>query len=174
VAELLLARKAHVNAKESDYAKTSLHFAAEGGHQDVAKLLLACKADVDARNKIDATPLHLAALRGHADVAKLLLACGADINAKESKYGQTPLQLAVTQGHTAVAELLRPRQAIVSAPPRVGNQEPTADSSPDDPDGTDDFRTELKWWRDRAIIFFVTLIALGVLVWAFVKFFIAK
>ena len=107
-------------------------------------------------------------------MAKLLLACGADINAKESKYGQTPLQLAVTEGHTAVADFAAPAPSNCFRVTARRESRPIAVSSPDDPDGIDDFRTELKCWRDRAIMFFVTLIAFGVLVWAFVKFFMEK
>jgi len=151
-----------------------LHLAAEEGHPDLAKLLLAGKADVNARNKIDATPLHLAALKGHADMAKLLLACGADVNAKESKYGQTPLQLAASRGHKDAAELLRWHYEMLSRSLRVENQEPIAASSPD-PDGLDDIGEEPKWWRNQAIVFVVpTLIVLGGLLFVVVKFVIER
>src|SRR5208337_5060518 len=54
---------------------TPLHLAALDGHKDVVMLLLASKADVNAkeRNQYRLTPLHLAAFRGHTDVAALLL-----------------------------------------------------------------------------------------------------
>jgi ankyrin repeat protein len=148
-----------------------LHFAAEEGHTDVAKLLLAYKADVNVRNNIDATPLHFAALRGHKDVAEWLLASRADVNAKESKYGQTPLHLAVTGGQKDVAELLRRHHA---ASLRVENQEPIA-AFARNPDGMDDISKELKWWQNHSIIFVVpALIVLGGLVLVVVKLFTEK
>jgi ankyrin repeat protein len=171
VAQLLLASRADVNAKESRFAKTALHFAAEEGHRDVAKLLLASKADVNARNNINATPLHFAALKGNEDVAKLLLAAGADINAKESKYDQTPLQLAATGSHKGVAELLRRPPATHSGSPGAESLAPVTASSRS-PERIDDIATEVKWWHNRAIIFVVlSLIVLGGLVFAVIKFF---
>jgi ankyrin repeat protein len=107
-----------------------LHFAAEEGRTDVAKLLLARKADVNAGNNINATPLHLAALNGHNDVAKLLLACGADVNSQESKFGQTPLHFAAERGHTDVVEMLRRHHEMLSRSLRNENQEPIAQSRP--------------------------------------------
>ncbi|MGA2109022.1 MAG: ankyrin repeat domain-containing protein, partial [Syntrophorhabdales bacterium] len=64
VAELLLARKADVDAKNND-GNTPLQWAAQGGHKDVAELLLAHKAQVDAADISGVTPLHEAAFNGH-------------------------------------------------------------------------------------------------------------
>ena len=44
------------------------------GHKDVAELLLANKADVNARDNDGDTPLHMAAMKGHKDMVELLLA----------------------------------------------------------------------------------------------------
>ena len=85
---------------------TPLHLAALNGHKDVAELLLANKAEVNAKDNHGETPLHLAAVNGHKDVAELLLANKADVNAKVND-GSTPLHYAVTKGHGDVAELLR-------------------------------------------------------------------
>jgi ankyrin repeat protein len=56
VAELLVANRADVDAKETKLGQTSLHFAAEEGHKDVAELLLANRADVDAKENKTALP----------------------------------------------------------------------------------------------------------------------
>jgi Ankyrin repeats (3 copies)/Ankyrin repeats (many copies) len=93
---------------KSENGQTPLHFAAENGHRDVAELLLANKAEVNARDTFRKTPLHYAAENGHKDVAELLLANKADVNAKES-LGETPLNEAVLWHHADVAELLRQR-----------------------------------------------------------------
>jgi ankyrin repeat protein len=85
---------------------TLLHFATFADHKDVAELLLADKADVNAKDKYGDTPLHSASTHGYKDVAELLLVKGADVNSKDI-FGQTPLQAAVVNGHQEVAELLR-------------------------------------------------------------------
>jgi ankyrin repeat protein len=84
---------------------TPLHWAAFMGHKNVAELLLADGADVNATNNLSETPLHEAASMGHKDVAELLLASNADVNAK-GNFRTTPLHLAAFMGHRDVSELL--------------------------------------------------------------------
>ena len=87
-------------------AVTALHWAALEGHMDIAELLLAYKANANAKSNAGMTPLHWAAFRGHLDLVELLLANKADVNAKADD-GQTPLGMAMRQKHDDVAELLR-------------------------------------------------------------------
>jgi ankyrin repeat protein len=70
------------------------------------ELLLASKAEVNAKDGNHYTPLHLAAEEGHKDEVELLLASKAEVNAKDSK-GETPLHLAAYIGRKDVADLLR-------------------------------------------------------------------
>ncbi len=94
---------------DKDYGKsgsTPLHLAADKGFKDVAKLLLANKANVNATDQNDRTPLHHAAFEGQKNMAVLLLANKAEVNARD-KYGLTPLRTALAKGHDDVAELLR-------------------------------------------------------------------
>jgi cytohesin len=81
-----------------------LHFAAGGGHKEVAELLIAKGADVNAKVAIwGRTPLHFAAWNGHKEVAELLIAKGANVNARDAGGG-TPLDLA---DNKVTADLLR-------------------------------------------------------------------
>jgi uncharacterized protein len=52
--------------------ETPLYLAAFNGRKDVVELLLANKAEVNAKNKLGYTPLHGADLMGCKDVAELL------------------------------------------------------------------------------------------------------
>jgi len=81
-------------------------YVAVHGHRGVAQLLLAKKAEVDARDGFGGTPLHVAAVNGNRDVAELLLAGKADVNATTNR-GPAPLSLALDKDHEEVAELLR-------------------------------------------------------------------
>ena len=57
---------------KDDYGAMPLHYAAQGGRKDVVELLLANKADVNAKAKNDDTPLRATSYGGHKDVAELL------------------------------------------------------------------------------------------------------
>ena len=96
------------------YSDTTLHLAATEGYTEVAKLLIAAKADVNAKDYGKSTPLHLAAQHGHKAIVELLLANKADVNAKD-EYGDTPLHEAAANGHKDVAEVLLANKADVNA-----------------------------------------------------------
>lgn len=68
-----------------------LHWAALRGKTEIAEVLLAHGAAVNAPSKKKGlSPLHLALREGRKDVGALLIAKGADVNAKD-KAGHTPL-----------------------------------------------------------------------------------
>jgi ankyrin repeat protein len=94
-----------VFSKDNDNSGTPLLWATANDHKDVAELLLANKADVNAKDAADQTPLHYAVKNGYKDMAELLLANKADVNAKEN-HGLTPLHMVVEGAHTDIAELL--------------------------------------------------------------------
>ena len=100
-----LANGADVNAKRGDFT-TPLHLAAQGGHKEIAELLIAAGADVNAKNKYGTTPLHKAAFYGHKEIAELLIANGVDVNAKKNN-GRTQLDRAIWINETEIADLIR-------------------------------------------------------------------
>jgi cytohesin len=97
-----------------DIEWTPLRGAAYGGDKEIAELLIAKGANVNAKGNHGQTPLHEAAFEGHKEVAELFIDNGADVNAKiklgEHK-GQTPLDLAThpknPKASTELADLLR-------------------------------------------------------------------
>jgi Protein of unknown function (DUF1566)/Ankyrin repeats (3 copies)/Ankyrin repeats (many copies) len=95
-----------VSSKDEKLGQTPLHIAAFGGRIDIAKLLLANKADVNAKANNGATPLHLAAAKGDKDMVELLVASKAEVNAVDND-GWSPLHSAVVWDHKDVEELLR-------------------------------------------------------------------
>ena len=123
---IIVLEGADVNARPAiSPSWTPLHEAAVGGHKDVAELLIAHGADVNANcaraggGRFGGTPLHEAVFGGHKDVAELLISKGADINAKQSG-GLTPLDVAAFKGHINVVELLIARGADVNITDRGG------------------------------------------------------
>ena len=89
----LLRQGPEVNAAQGD-GMTALHWAAEHGNANMAKMLVYAGADPDAATRIGLhTPLHVAAEAGSAEVVRALLDGGARAGATTST-GVTPLHFA--------------------------------------------------------------------------------
>ena len=101
--------KQHIAAGTDVDAKTRgetpLLWAARFGQSQVAELLIAEGADVNAKNVVGQTPLHWAAMAGHKEIIELLIAAGADVNAKDA--GTTPLDVAEEFNLSELASILR-------------------------------------------------------------------
>lgn len=103
----------------AEYEWTPLHRAAERGHTEAARVLLAAGADLNATDKIGGTPLRYAADGGHAEVVGLLLASGAQVNVSDG-YGETPLHIAARRGYKDIVSLLVANGAQVNLRDRSG------------------------------------------------------
>jgi ankyrin repeat protein len=105
-----------IDVDARDYlGATPLHGAATFGHKEIAELLIAKGADVNAKGGIiKVTPLHDAASKGYKEIVELLIDKGADVNAK-SENETTPLHAAAFDGYKEVAELLIAEGADVNA-----------------------------------------------------------
>ena len=108
-----------VNSQASYGKVTPLQLAAQYGHRDVAELLLANKADVEAKSSGGWTALLNAVYGGHKDMVELLLTNKAGVNYKEDA-GRTPLQVAAENGYTEIAAFLIANNADVNAKDRDG------------------------------------------------------
>jgi ankyrin repeat protein len=75
-------------------ALTPLLYAARDGRTDIARLLLAAKADIKKTDPNDIPPLIMAISNNHMDTARFLIESGAEINVSDW-YGRTPLWTAV-------------------------------------------------------------------------------
>jgi len=80
---------------------------------DVVELLLANKAEVNAKINDGQTPLHTAARWGRRDVVELLLAYRAEVNARNND-GLTPLNAAAESGHMDVVNCCLSTKAEVN------------------------------------------------------------
>jgi ankyrin repeat protein len=81
-----------------------LHIATQLGHKEIAELLIAKGADVNAKIEGGGTSLHFSAGNGHKETVELLISKGADVNAKDAD-GTTPIDWA--KRHPEIAALLR-------------------------------------------------------------------
>jgi len=87
-----------------------MHFPVVGGHKEIADMLIARGADVNAGDGLN-TALHGAAQMDTVIMADWLIAHNVSINAQNYE-GKTPLSIATANGHSEVAELLRQHGGI--------------------------------------------------------------
>jgi uncharacterized protein len=107
--EVVLKQKAVQIDARNKMGLTALSAAAFKGHVEIAKSLVARKADVNAANGSKQTPMMFAALAGRTEMVKYLLAAGAKADTADAS-GNTPLSLARGQGATDVVKLLENRR----------------------------------------------------------------
>ncbi|RZA35675.1 MAG: ankyrin repeat domain-containing protein [Lysobacteraceae bacterium] len=103
-AEALLAKGAKVNRA----GWTALHYAAAGGSEDIARLLIARKALLNAVSPRESgayTPLMMAAREAQPGMVRLLLAAGADPALKNTE-GLTASQIAERAGQAEIAAMI--------------------------------------------------------------------
>ncbi|XP_049769609.1 serine/threonine-protein phosphatase 6 regulatory ankyrin repeat subunit A-like isoform X2 [Schistocerca cancellata] len=102
----LLAAGADVRARDEAWQGwTALHWTADRGHVEAARLLLEAGAEVRARTRQDSTVLHLAASSGHAAVVQLFTDStmySVNPNAVDIS-SQTPLHCAASWGRAEAA-----------------------------------------------------------------------
>jgi len=103
----LLDADIHVRDRE---LRTALHFAAQGAHEDSARLLLLQRAEVDPVCARGLTPLALAARGGAVRLCWWLADLRADLHARD-RAGDTPMHHAADTGRPAVVRFLLHRHA---------------------------------------------------------------
>lgn len=106
IVQALIKKGAEVN--KTDWAP--LHYAATGGHAEIAKLLLDNHAYVDAQSPNKTTPLMMAARHKNVTLAKLLVEEGADPT-QRNEAGLTVADYFQRYGETVHAAWFRERAA---------------------------------------------------------------
>lgn len=76
--EQLLSSSAAVNCVDASNGNRPIHIAAQNGHEDIIKLLIAKDVELNAKNAKGNTGIHMAVGYDYYTVAKLLIAAGAD------------------------------------------------------------------------------------------------
>ena len=94
---------------------TALYTAAQGGHCETVRALVALGAGVNRALPNGVGPLWIAALNGHTECVAALAALGADLDMPKNNQC-TPLYVAAEYGHAATVELLARLGADVNRP----------------------------------------------------------
>lgn len=84
----------------------AFYIACRNGALDVARLLRAEGAEVDALGYFDATALHWAAVNGHEETVAWLVAEGANVTRRDPEFDATPAGWAREGGHDDLARRL--------------------------------------------------------------------
>jgi ankyrin repeat protein len=124
VAILLVNHGARVEGKHSTSGESPLRMAAKDGLIELAKLLIAHGAEVEATDNAGNTALHCAVVSGKRAMVELLLSRSADMNAKGC-FANTPLHAAAESGYKDVVQLLIDKHAAVNPKNEFG-QTPAA------------------------------------------------
>ena len=107
VTRMLKSDPALVNMPDEDdqYASMPIHFAAIGGNVEIARMLLAAGADIEAGDSDESTPLHVAALNRRPEMVAFLIEREADVNRRDRNQGYA-LSFASSGGDTAVVRTI--------------------------------------------------------------------
>ena len=120
----LLRSGADVNAAQGD-GMTALHWAAENGNADLARILLTAGADVDAVTRLgDFTPLHIASKSGAQATVRVLLEGGSAPDVLTSAGGVAPLHYAASAGSVESVKALLEHGADPDVRERMWQQTP--------------------------------------------------
>lgn len=112
IVQLFIEHGADLNQKaEIGNGHTALMYAAEFGHVEVGKLLLANGADINAVDNYNDPALNVAAFHGQLEFAKMLVEMGADLSVR-GYANQTALGHAISRGHEDVTTFLREAGAL--------------------------------------------------------------
>ena len=106
----LLARGMDANSVDPN-GDPLLFTAARAGYRATIDVLLAAKANVNAKNRFGDTPLMAASLNGHLEIVRRLRMHGAELDPR----GWTPLIYAATGGHDDVVAYLLDEGANINA-----------------------------------------------------------
>ncbi|NLO04903.1 MAG: ankyrin repeat domain-containing protein [candidate division WS1 bacterium] len=109
VLRALIEGGADPNQRLSWSNKSLLETAAAAGDVELARLLIAHGADVNAKDPLAMPALLAAAGAGNAEMVRVLLSSGAD--PKLSWHGRTAVEIAIREEHRMVVEVLREWEA---------------------------------------------------------------
>jgi ankyrin repeat protein len=105
IVEILVSAGANVDLATSDNTnQTPLHLVC-GGNLEVAKILIANTANIDAVDSEGETALFKACRKGHADIARELIDAGAKIN-QATKNEVAPIDIACLNYNTEIVQIL--------------------------------------------------------------------
>jgi ankyrin repeat protein len=103
--DFLIEHGATFDLQDYKEGKTALMFSVEKGLPHFCHLLIACRADLNLKDKRGMTAFHYALVHGHLNICKLLEANGAELDARD-RDGNTALHIAAAHDRSDICEYL--------------------------------------------------------------------
>lgn len=104
---------------KNGYGHTPLIIAADAGHLEIVKRLIAKKVPLNEQDMFGNTALIVAVIKGHFDIVQILLEAGADPDIQDSK-GFTAMILAAKEGRMNMVEAIFERGAALNKQTKEG------------------------------------------------------
>ena len=103
-----------------DYNNRMIHIASESSNIDILNMLIALKANLNIKNKINETPIHFAVRSKNIDNIDTLLSQGVDMSLSNIK-GETPMFYAMTTGNLRIIKMLYNNNSPILNVDKEGN-----------------------------------------------------
>jgi hypothetical protein len=97
-----------------------IHIASESKNTDILSMLIALKANINIKNKLNETPIHFAVRNNNIDTIDILLSQGADLNSANID-GEIPLFYAMTTGNLRIVKMLYNNNSPILSLDKKGN-----------------------------------------------------
>ena len=103
-----------------DYSNRMIHIASESKNTDILSMLIALKANINIKNKLNETPIHFAVRNNNIDTIDMLLSQGADLNSANID-GEIPLFYAMKTGNLRIVKMLYNNNSPILSLDKKGN-----------------------------------------------------
>ena len=110
----------NVSLSNNDYNNRMIHLASESSNLDILNMLIALKANVNIKNKLNETPIHFAIKSNNINAVDALLAQGIDLSLTTTK-GETPMFYAMKTGNLNIIQMLYNNNSPLSGTDKDGN-----------------------------------------------------
>ena len=88
-----------------DYNNRLIHIASQGKNIEILNMIIALKANINIKNKINETPIHFAVRSRNLDNIDILLTQGVDLSLANI-HGETPMFYAMVTGNLSIIKML--------------------------------------------------------------------
>ena len=103
-----------------DYSNRMIHIASESKNTDILSMLIALKANINIKNKLNETPIHFAVRNNNIDTIDMLLSQGADLNSATID-GEIPMFYAMKTGNLRIVKMLYNNNSPILSLDKKGN-----------------------------------------------------